>query len=127
MKILWMTSLRPIGASKENDKIQNLFINSVQNIDKNIKFSLTQFDDSGVQNYIKKKKINSFFVNYKKKFLPKGKKYSNKIMLINALNQYLNNGFNYLVYSTADIIIPTNIFDEMIKINNIKKKVNIVC
>ena len=110
------------GASKENDKIQNLFINSVQNIDKNIKFSLTQFDDSGVQNYIKKKKINSFFVNYKKKFLPKGKKYSNKIMLINALNQYLNNGFNYLVYSTADIIIPTNIFDEMIKINNIKKK-----
>ena len=55
MKILWMTSLRPIGASKENDKIQNLFINSVQNIDKNIKFSLTQFDDSGVQNYIKKK------------------------------------------------------------------------
>ncbi len=43
-------------------------------------------------------------------------------MLINALNQYLNNGFNYLVYSTADIIIPTNIFDEMIKINNIQKK-----
>ena len=60
MKILWMTSLRPIGASKENDKIQNLFINSVQNIDKNIKFSFTQFDDSGVQNYIKKKKLIHF-------------------------------------------------------------------
>ncbi len=122
MKILWMTSLRPIGASRENDKIQNLFINSVQNIDKNIKFSLTQFDDSGVRNYLKKKKINSFFKNYKKKFLPKGKKYSNKIMLINALNQYLNNNFSYLVYSTADIVIPANIFDEMVKVNKFHKK-----
>ena len=71
MKILWMTSLRPIGASRENDKIQNLFINSVQNIDKNIKFSLTQFDDSGVRNYLKKKKLILFLKIIKKNFCPK--------------------------------------------------------
>ena len=87
MKILWMTSLRPIGASKENDKIENLFLNSILSIDKDIKFSLTQFDDKGAFDYIKK--IRSFYVNHKKKFLPKRKKYSNKIMLINAQNNIL--------------------------------------
>ena len=60
MKILWMTSLRPIGASKENDKIQNLFFNSILSIDKDIKFSLTQFDDKGVFDYIQKKKNQIF-------------------------------------------------------------------
>ena len=45
MNALWMTSLRPIGKSIENDKIQDLFIKSVQNIGRSIKFSLTQFDD----------------------------------------------------------------------------------
>ena len=39
-----MTSLRPIGASKENDRIQNIFLNSILNINKNIKFSFTQFE-----------------------------------------------------------------------------------
>ncbi len=122
MKILWMTSLRPIGASKENDKIQNLFLNSILSIDKDIKFSLTQFDDKGVFDYIKKKKIRSFYVNHKKKFLPKRKKYSNKIMLMNALKQYIKNDFNYLVYSTADILVPPNIFAEIQKINYIEKQ-----
>ena len=73
MKILWMTSLRPIGASKENDKIQNLFLNSILSIDKDIKFSLTQFDDKGVFDYIKKKKIRSFYVNHKRNFYQSAK------------------------------------------------------
>ena len=57
MKILWMTSLRPIGRSKENDRIQNLFLNSVLNINKEIKFSFTQFDDFGVNKFIQPKLI----------------------------------------------------------------------
>ena len=111
MKILWMTSLRPLGKSKENDNIQNIFLNSILTIDKYIKFSFTQFDDPGVSNFIKKMKIMSFLINYPRKLLPNGKKYSNKIMLENALKQYLKFDFTHLVYSTADIIIPADIFE----------------
>ncbi len=121
MSILWMTSLRPIGKSNENDKIQEIFINSIKNIKQNITLSLTQFDDSGVEEYIKKEKIKNYFVNFPKKNLPSGNKYSNKIMLNNALKQLLENNYEYFVYSTADLIVPSNIFDE---INKIKKNIN---
>ncbi|SVD65834.1 uncharacterized protein METZ01_LOCUS418688, partial [marine metagenome] len=84
-----MTSLRPIGKSAENDKIQDLFIKSVQNIEKPIKFSLTQFDDDNVEEYLIKNKINCYFSNIEKKKLPRDKKYSNKLMLENGLNQFL--------------------------------------
>ena len=93
MSVLWMTSLRPIGKSVENDKIQDLFIKSVNNIDKSIKFSLTQFDDDNVQEYLIKNKINCYFSNIEKKKLPMGKKYSNKLMLENGLNQFLKDDF----------------------------------
>ena len=110
MNVLWMTSLRPIGKSSENDKIQDLFIKSVQNIEKPIKFSLTQFDDDNVEEYLIKNKINCYFLNVEKKKLPSNKKYSNKLMLENGLNQFLKSDFNYFIYSTADLLIPKNIF-----------------
>ena len=115
-----MTSLRPIGKSEENDKIQELFVKSLQIFDARITLSLTQFDDYGVKEYIDKKNLNTYFVNFPKKKLPLGTKYSNKIMLENALDQYLENNFEYLVYSTADILLPNNLFDEVEKIK--KKK-----
>jgi len=108
-----MTSLRPIGKSAENDKIQDLFIKSVQNIEKPIKFSLTQFDDDNVEEYLIKNKINCYFLNIEKKKLPSGKKYSNKLMLKNGLNQFLKNDFNYFIYSTADLLVPKNIFSHI--------------
>ena len=108
-----MTSLRPIGKSIENDKIQDLFIKSVNNIDKSIKFSLTQFDDDNVQGYLIKNKINCYFSNIEKKKLPGGKKYSNKLMLENGLNQFLKDDFKYFIYSTADLLIPKNIFSHI--------------
>ena len=108
-----MTSLRPIGKSIENDKIQDLFIKSVNNIDKSIKFSLTQFDDDNVQEYLIKNKINCYFSNIEKKKLPRGKKYSNKLMLENGLNQFLKDDFKYFIYSTADLLIPKNIFSHI--------------
>ena len=110
MSVLWMTSLRPIGKSSENDKIQDLFIKSVQNIEKPIKFSLTQFDDDNVEEYLIKNKINCYFSNIEKKKLPRDKKYSNKLMLENGLNQFLKSDFNYFIYSTADLLIPKNIY-----------------
>ena len=108
-----MTSLRPIGKSIQNDKIQDLFIKSVNNIHKSIKFSLTQFDDDNVENYLAKNKINCFFSNIEKKKLPNGKKYSNKLMLENGLDQFLKGDFKYFVYSTADLLIPKNIFSHI--------------
>ena len=113
MSALWMTSLRPIGKSIENDKIQDLFIKSVNNIDKPIKFSLTQFDDDNVEDYLIKNKINCYFSNIEKKKLPRGKKYSNKLMLENSLNQFLKGDFKYFIYSTADLLIPKNIFSHI--------------
>ena len=113
MNILWMTSLRPIGKSIENDKIQDLFIKSVNNIDIPIKFSLTQFDDDNVENYLIKNKINCYFSNIEKKKLPNGKKYSNKLMLENGLDQFLKGNFKYFIYSTADLLIPKNIFSHI--------------
>ena len=113
MSVLWMTSLRPIGKSTENDKIQDLFIKSAQNIEKPIKFSLTQFDDDNVQEYLIKNKINCYFSNIEKKKLPIGKKYSNKLMLENGLNQFLKDDFKYFIFSNADLLIPKNIFSHI--------------
>ena len=91
MKILWMTSLRPLTVSKSNDLIQDNFINSIISLESNIEFSFTQFDETGVQNFIDSKKIKKFYTNISKSSLPSGKKYSNKIMLSNALNEFIDN------------------------------------
>ncbi len=118
MKALWLTSFRPMGNSKINDLYQNIFVDSVKALDFDVCFSLTQFDELNVKTFIKKKKIKNYYNNISKKKLPKGKKYSNKIMLDFALKQYIQNkGFNYLVFSTADIIVPSNLFKVLSKIN----------
>ena len=117
MKILWMTSLRPLTVSKSNDLIQDNFINSIISLDSNIEFSFTQFDETGVQNFIDSKKIKKFYTNIPKSSLPSGKKYSNKIMLSNALDEFLDNDFTHLVYSTADIIAPSNLIYNLEKFN----------
>ena len=111
-----MTSLRPIGKSIENDEIQNLFIESLKNLKAEMTLSLTQFDDEGVKEYIEKQNIKNYFVNFEKKKLPDGNKYSNKIMLENAIDQYLKDDFEYFVYSTADILVPVTIFQSIEKI-----------
>ena len=39
-------------------------------------------------------------------------------MLSNALDQYIEKGkFDYLIFSTADIIVPNNLFNVIKKIN----------
>ena len=117
MKALWLVSFRPIGKSENNDKNQSSFIDSVKNLNFDITFSLTQFDEQNVENFIKKKEIKNFYINIPKNELPNNKKYSNKIMLDNALDQFINgDGFEYLVYSTADIIVPKNLFEILLKV-----------
>ena len=117
MKALWLVSFRPIGKSKINDKFQSMFVDSIKSIDFEITFSLTQFDEPNVKNFVIEKKIKHYYINIPKKNLPNGKKYSNKLMLDNALDQYIEGEFDYLIYSTADIIIPNQIFSILSKIN----------
>jgi len=118
MRILWLVSFRPIGKSKSNDLFQSIFVDSVKSLNSEVWFSLTQFNEANVKRFVQKKKIKNFFTNISKKKLPPGKKYSNKIMLEKALDQYIDKGkFNYLVFSTADIIVPSNLFKVLSKIN----------
>ena len=118
MKVLWLVSFRPIGKSKSNDLFQSMFVDSVKSLNNDIFFSLTQFNEKNVKKFIKEKKIKNFYKNFSKNKLPPGKKYSNKIMLSNALDQFIEKGkFDYLVFSTADILVPNNLFYELKKIN----------
>ena len=92
-------------------------MDSIKKIRFDITFSLTQFDEKNVKEFIDNKKIKNFYTNISKKQLPNNKKYSNKIMLANALNQFIeNDDFEYLIYSTADIIVPNNLFEVLSKI-----------
>ena len=56
MKILWQVSFRPLNKSKSNDNMQSRFIDNIKKFDADITFSITQFDDYGVKNFLKKKK-----------------------------------------------------------------------
>ena len=118
MKALWVVSFRPIGKSKINDLFQSIFVDSIKNLDFDITFSLTQFDEPNVKEFVEKKEIKNFYKNISKSKLPDNKKYSNKLMLDNALEQFVNEGsdFQYLIYSTADIIVPNNLFQSLSKI-----------
>ena len=119
MKALWLVSFRPKGKSKINDFYQNTFIESVKSIEAEVTFSLTQFDEQNVKQFIDEKKIKNYYINIPKNLLPPSKKYSNKIMLDNALDQFLKKGdFDYLIFSTADIIVPQNLFLELSKIED---------
>ena len=117
MKALWLVSFRPIGKSKINDFFQSIFVDSITSLDFDITFSLTQFDEKNVKEFVEKKKIKNHYINIPKSELPSGKKYSNHLMLKNALNQFIENDYQYLICSSADIIVPNNIFKTMSKIN----------
>ena len=117
MKALWLVSFRPIGKSKINDFFQSIFVDSIKALDFDVTFSLTQFDEENVREFVERKKIKNHYINIPKNELPDGKKYSNHLMLKNALNQYIENDYEYLICSSADIIVPNNFFKIMSQIN----------
>jgi hypothetical protein len=118
MKVLWLVSFRPIGKSKANDLIQSMFVDSVKSLKGDVSFSLTQFNETNVKKFIKEKKIKNFYTNISRSKLPYGKKYSNKLMLSKALDQFIDKKkFDYLVFSTADIIVPNNLLEVLKKID----------
>ena len=74
MKALWLVSFRPIVKSKINDLFQSIFIDSIKSLNYDITFSLTQFDEPNVKEFIEEKKIKNFYNNISKKDLPEKKK-----------------------------------------------------
>ena len=109
MKILWQVSFRPFNKSATNNKVQNHFIDNLIKFKADLTLCVTQFDDFGVKNFLKNKKIKTKYFNYPKKKLPKNVKYSNSIMLKNSLKFFLQNDFDYFIFSNADIIISKKI------------------
>jgi len=117
MKILWATTFRPLKLSVNNDIYQEIFINSLKNLNASIDVCVTQFDDYGVENFLSKSELKYKFINYPKINLPDNKKYSNKIMLENALIEYCkdSNDYSFFVYSTSDIMVVYNLIVELKK------------
>ena len=124
MKILWSTTFRPFGVNKFNDAIQYKFLKSIKQSKSKIHLSVTQFDDANVLTSLNKSKIKFQYYNCPKKKLPYKKKYSSQIMLMNSLKYYLKNydDYKYFVYSTADIMLPKNLFSYLKK----NKKINML-
>ncbi len=60
MKVLWLVSFRPIGKSKSNDLFQSIFVDSIKSLNIDVYFSLTQFSEPNVKNFIKKKRLKIF-------------------------------------------------------------------
>ncbi len=105
MKILWQVSFRPLYKSKNNDDIQEKFIKNISKLNLDITLAVTQFDEVGIEDFIKKNNLKYKYFNFPKNKLPEGKKYSNSIMLKNSLEYYIKNQYNYFVFSNSDVII----------------------
>jgi hypothetical protein len=115
MKALWWTSFRPFGVSNDNDNTQNIFLNSIKNYKSNVTLIVTQFGEKNVKKTLARQDVNFIFKEYPKKKLPIGERFSNKIMCENALQEYCkkSSDYDYLIYSTCDIIAPNNLLEEL--------------
>ena len=114
MRLLWSTSLRSFGKSNENDIVQKNFLSSL--ILKKIDLTLfvTQFGELGVEDEIKNNRLKYIYRDAKNK-IPHGKKYSNKYMLKYSLEEFLQKDYDYYIHSTADLIVPSNIIENVTK------------
>lgn len=114
MRLLWSTSFRSFGKSNENDIIQKNFLSSL--ISKKIDLTLfaTQFGELGVEDEIKNNRLKYIYRDAKNK-IPHGKKYSNKYMLKYSLEEFLQKDYDYYIHSTADLIVPSNIIENVTK------------
>lgn len=110
MKLLWWTSFRSFGVSRDNDNTQRIFLNSIRNLN-NTTLIVSQFGEKDVKKNLTSHKVKFIFKNVNNTILPPGEKFSNQVMCHNALVEYCKKGSNYdfLVYSTCDIFVPENL------------------
>lgn len=114
MKLLWSTSFRSFGKSINNDNIQKNFISSLVSSKFDLTLFVTQFGEFGVEEEIKKNHIKYIYKDSKDK-IPQGKKYSNKYMLKYSLEHFLQGDYDYYVHSTADLMLPFNMIENLRK------------
>jgi hypothetical protein len=117
MKFLWSTSFRSFGNSVNNDIIQKNFLNSFKSLNLDITLFVTQFGEEEVKNQLKEQSIKYIYKDAKDK-IPVNKKYSNKYMLKYSLEEFLRGDYDYYVHSTADLILPFNIKESLLKFKN---------
>ena len=122
MKLLIATSFRPFQVSKNNDSYQLMFLNSLKNFNCDLTICATQFDDSGVENILRESGLPYIYNNISKNNLPIGKKYSNHEIFRKGLNEFCKNKNNYdfFIYSCSDILLPSNLINELSKRKNIQ-------
>lgn len=116
MKILWITTFRSFGISKKNDAVQKKFFKDLNKLNSDITLSVTIFDEKKVKENISSNKIKIVFFKNKNKLLHNSK-YSQSICMQNAV-KLLDNTFDFVIWSTADITIPKNFVN---KINSFKE------
>lgn len=121
MKLLIATSFRPFGISKNNDLYQFMFLNSLKNFNCDLTICVTQFDDSGVENILRESGLHYIYNNISKNNLPIGKKYSNHKIFLTALQEFCKdeNNYDFFIYSCSDILLPSNLTNELSKRKNI--------
>ena len=117
MKLLIATSFRPFGISKNNDLYQLMFLNSLKNFNCDLTICVTQFDDSGVENILRESGLRYIYNNVSKNNLPIGKKYSNHKIFRTALQEFCKheNNYDFFIYSCSDILLPSNLVNELLK------------
>jgi hypothetical protein len=117
MKLLWSTSFRSFGKSSNNDNIQKNFISSLSLINLNLTLFVTQFGELGIEDEIKKNQLKYIYKDCKDK-IPEKKKYSNKYMLKYSLQEFLKSDYDYYIHSTADLILPFRMIENLVKFKN---------
>ena len=120
MKLLIATSFRPFGFSKNNDTYQDIYLNSLMNLNCDLTICATQFDDDGVEKFLKNSGINYIYNNISRNRLPDGKKYSNQIVFKKALQEFckIESSYDFFIYSCSDILMPANLKDVLLEQKN---------
>lgn len=117
MKLLWVTTFRSFNISSENDDVQHNFLKSLEYHKKNIDLCVTTFKEKNVTKNLNYYKIKKYIFNNKHKLIYFSK-YSQSICMTNAMQILKKKQYDYLVWSTADIIIPKNLIKVLNKYFN---------
>ncbi len=108
-RILWATTFRDFKNNK-NDSIQYIFLNSLKSIENvEIDLCVTMFGEKNVKNNILNIFPNSFFFE-SSKYLPNGVRYSQSLVMNNALELMKTKDYDALAWSTCDLYIPQGSF-----------------
>ena len=112
MKILWITSFRGFKKKSRDTSIQFKFLKEISK-NKNIDFCVTQFGEINVKKQLQKNIKKFYFYDYGKN---RNYKYCQNKVLKNGLVIAKKSNYDLFVWSTADIMLSNNYFNEFKKI-----------